>query len=344
MGRRFHLTRDFSGIKLLPPGLHLLTFSAPSSSSPSAGPAAISIRYGILRYFTKQERYFLSYDPKSEQLMHDPSTLISDDQLRVQDAHLAPYPFQGLEAWQSLTNAISREILIDVLGQGGAVDGMRGVIGQEDEAGRSDYEHEHEGMRFITFDLRRSWRDGAVGEEVSRFSMDKSWLLASVIQDRAGGDPMNLIGQIQLSFILLLYLSSYSALTIYKLLLSLLTRSSSALESAPIALQSTYTALIHTLSSQLSALPDHVFDGDLPEMDLFYLDEIESLAKNLSSAISSWGEKHNKHVTQAWQSLGNVARNKFNWHLSDLAEYHHGQGIDEQDDEQGEYAPVIVDT
>lgn len=37
-------------------------------------------------------------------------------------------------------------------------------------------------MQFPVFDLKRSWRSGAVGEEVTTFSQDKSWLLREVVR------------------------------------------------------------------------------------------------------------------------------------------------------------------
>lgn len=40
-------------------------------------------------------------------------------------------------------------------------------------------------MRFATFDLKRSWKEGAVGEEITRDSRDKSWVCACVREHNA---------------------------------------------------------------------------------------------------------------------------------------------------------------
>lgn len=54
------------------------------------------------------------------------------------------------------------------------------VTGPSNEKGR---------LRFPVFRLKKSWRDGAVGEEVTRYSRDKSWLFGNVV-DRQLGEGM----------------------------------------------------------------------------------------------------------------------------------------------------------
>ena len=119
---------------------------------------------------------------------------------------MAPYPFHALEGWKQLTSAIDADTLRRVLGEDGRVDGMTRVDGEVDEvdikrsqgeAGGTGREEEEQGrqvldmpkhqieeepLRFTLFDPKRSWRDGAVGEEVTRYSRDKSWLLGDVLR------------------------------------------------------------------------------------------------------------------------------------------------------------------
>jgi A1 cistron-splicing factor AAR2 len=132
--------------------------------------------------------------------------VISDDHLRSLDPGLAAYPFDGLEAWKSSTSSISEDLLLEVLGPRGiSVDGLRGVEGDRDDLAVSGQPEGVVGMqegggkmRFVQFDLRRSWRDGAVGEELTRWARDKSWLLASVLEGVGRGkliDPILLRGR-----------------------------------------------------------------------------------------------------------------------------------------------------
>lgn len=174
----YHAIRRFSGFKFVPPGLHLVTWSlAPSSST---GPAAIPIRHALIRILEQKERVVLTFDPQTETMRYDDQSVISDDHLRTLDGELAPYPFDGLDRWKELTRWIDRETL-QVLGEQRIVDGLTHVIGEETHKGEEVLSDMTAGIQFVQFKLRKSWKTGAVGEEVTRFSKDKSWLLGDVV-------------------------------------------------------------------------------------------------------------------------------------------------------------------
>jgi A1 cistron-splicing factor AAR2 len=166
---------------------------------------------------------------------------------------------------------------------------------------------------------------------------------------------MAVLGYLQLAFVLLLHLSSYSSLTMYQRLLTLFTRSHSLLanpqtyipNATPNTIRKAYTSLLHTLAIQLGALPKNAFDMELPEMDLFYLEEIEQLRTGLSSLCGSSGKEGEK-LGQAWQALKTAAKG-WGWDIGDLKSAS-GQSGDEpasdeaESEEEGEYAPQIVET
>lgn len=107
-----------------------------------------------------------------------------------------------------------------------------------------------------------------------------------------------------------------------------------------------YKELLKTLRVEIEALPDGVFDTELPEMDVFYLDQLENLRRNLAFAI--WGEveegtactePERQSFKSLWNALRDSAWKKWKWDIDEL-----GHRVDEEDeDEEGEYAPVIVD-
>ncbi|OCF33026.1 hypothetical protein I316_05364 [Kwoniella heveanensis BCC8398] len=435
----FHIVRRFSGIKFVPPGLHLIAWSttspSPSSSSSAsvsmAGPSNVPIRHAVLRYFNPKQRVVLHFDRSTESVMESGSgsantnanaseNVISDDHLRTLDKEMAPYPFSGLESWKALTEYITPDVLESVLGAhtdgDGLVDGMTSVEGEEEDSDskemknevstlsknqpplqpRSQFQPQSEGLgqeqdhraaakklKFVRFGLKRSWRDGAIGEEVTRFSRDKSWLLGDVLSNQLAGDLNKLLGQFQLSFILLLHLSSYSALLVYKRLLTLLCQSPSFL-SYPSAYLSTsphnnnkkrtnhtktaevrrtYASLLGVLGKQIEAIPDGSFDTELPELDAFFQDQIESLRLNISASIQNqnpprgsaastaasaleagWSEAEKEAIKTAWCKLEKSAK-KWGWEIGTLALLRRGGDDDEsseEEEEEGEYAPVIV--
>lgn len=236
-------------------------------------------------------------------------------------------------------------------------------------------------MRFITADLKRSWRRGAVGEEVSRNSRDKSWLLGNVIEEQLGGEEQELIAQFQLAFLLLTQLHNFSALTIYKLIVSLLCRSVAVLQPAtsPSPTSSLpverslplYTAFLQRgLLPHLQYLRTEFFDADLPGLDNFLQDEFAALRLSLRAARRQYagaspspGGELFSHLERAWESVRATAQSKFGWTLGGLTqdgwddlrrstegktriEYNLLVQGDEEDEytEEGEDAPVVVET
>jgi A1 cistron-splicing factor AAR2 len=161
----------------------------------------------LIRYFQPKERYLLRYDQASESVLIPPPEdqeimVITEDRLKTLDKELAPYPFNGLQKWKALTSEITQQVIQEVVGETGRLDGMTPVEGEasgsrDTKGGTGKEEQELAAMfglkderklRFVEFDLKRSWRDGAVGEEVTKYSRDKSWLLGKVVGDLGGGE------------------------------------------------------------------------------------------------------------------------------------------------------------
>ncbi len=114
--------------------------------------------------------------------------IISDDHLKTLDKELAPYPFEGLERWRCLCGHVDQEMVHEVFGPSGRVDGMNPAEGEVDEKGSKSKPLEGERtMRFPVFNLKRSWRDGAIGEEITRYAKDKSWLMGDVLISHGSG-------------------------------------------------------------------------------------------------------------------------------------------------------------
>ena len=133
--------------------------------------------------------------------------VVEQDRLKALDSTLAPYPNDLAKEWNKLVSFITPVTLARVIGidtRGNArVDAVMGSTADEEElkaAGgrqtwgkeRPDFvtdEGEVEGddemgelLVFERVDLKKSWPIGAVGEELTRWSQDKSWLLSSTIK------------------------------------------------------------------------------------------------------------------------------------------------------------------
>jgi A1 cistron-splicing factor AAR2 len=151
----------------------------------------IPIRHAYIRVLEPRQRIVLTFDPATENVS-DVEGVISDDHLKTLDKELAPYPFDGLAQWKSLTEGVDQEILDRVVSNN-RMDGMTSAAGEETERGEQELnkDEEREGrLRFTSFHLKRSWRDGAIGEEVTQFARDKSWLFGHVVKGELGGSEL----------------------------------------------------------------------------------------------------------------------------------------------------------
>lgn len=84
---------------------------------------------------------------------------------------------------------------------------------------------------------------------------------------------------------------------------------------------------------------------ELPEMDMFYLEEIEQLRTGLANLGEGSGKEVEK-LGQAWQALKTAAEG-WGWDIGDLKPVNEQSGLgdeSEDDEEEGEYAPQVVET
>jgi A1 cistron-splicing factor AAR2 len=143
-----------------------------------------------LKWVEPKERILMKYDPKTENIDYVDG-IISDDRLKGLDKELAAYPFEGLGLWRSLVSRVTEDLVDKVMGERkeGRLDGMTSIKGMEEEdvrlnsRGKLDAEGK---LIFPVVDAKRSWRDGAVGQEVTKYSKDKSWLLGDVVKNEGG--------------------------------------------------------------------------------------------------------------------------------------------------------------
>lgn len=143
----------FKGVKMIPPGLHFVYWSASSSASNSSSSsssnqtatpttvnpttplsqsqAATGVRTGIFIWIEKSQILPLRYNPRTEDLI-DPTSLSDYEQdierfrhnLKSLDPFLAPYPLPNLDAsaanvyqkWTLISNYITKDLLNKLLG------------------------------------------------------------------------------------------------------------------------------------------------------------------------------------------------------------------------------------
>lgn len=100
----------FKGVKMIPPGIHFVYYSARNKQADEVGP-----RTGTFINFEQKSVVVRKCNPIAEELTED--GISADDVQRIQDnlkdldRFLGPYPYEGYKKWVSLSNFITPELL-----------------------------------------------------------------------------------------------------------------------------------------------------------------------------------------------------------------------------------------
>ncbi|XP_009946689.1 PREDICTED: protein AAR2 homolog, partial [Leptosomus discolor] len=162
------------------------------------------------------------------------------ENLREMDPFLGPYPYETLKKWVSLTSFIGEAAMKKLQPESGQICAFsEGLPGQ-------------------------MYPDGATPEEITRHSMDLSYALEQVMNQRYASQPLELLAELQFAFICFLIGNVYDAFEHWKRLLNILCRSEDAIGKY----QDLYINLISVLYHQLSEIPADFF-VDIVSQDNF---------------------------------------------------------------------------
>lgn len=281
---------------------------------------------------------------------------------------------EGRRDWESLTDCLSPKLLSRIVGRPeDDVDGRPcWIVTSASTAGR-DTEHipglspgnevgpvagegESE-FGFLPVDLKRTWREGAIGRERTEAAQDRSWALgdlidrysdATVDQERSG--QAQILGELQFTFLMALTLLNYSCLQQWKRLLGLLLTCRSAIKDRELFMRD----VLRLLLAQLKRCDDleggfFEVDGDeggefLRKMLVKFRRSVEEIAGGTESAVKS-----------ELAVLEDCVKSEFDWELQPesfvrrgMFQLEDGEEIElemnaNEDEETGEYAPVVVD-
>ncbi|RAL11633.1 AAR2 splicing factor family protein, partial [Aspergillus homomorphus CBS 101889] len=295
---------------------------------------------------------------------------------------------EGRRDWLGLTNRITGELLdrivgvpvVDVDGRARWMvtsastalrdsDAIPGVTVQNEERGmdegaieRVTGEKERE-FSFVPVDLKRTWREGAVGRERTEAAQDRSWALGDLIsrvsrsngtvseQERERVGEAQLLGELQFSFLMILTLMNYSCLQQWKRLLGLILTCRSAIRDR----ESFMSELLRLLLLQLRRCDDvegGLFDLDGEEGGVF----LRKLLTKFRASLYEVVEGTNSAVKTEFEKLEAFVREEYDWELNrdvilrrGMVQLEDGEEVelevegDNEEEEHGEYAPMIVD-
>ncbi|WEW59094.1 hypothetical protein PRK78_004563 [Emydomyces testavorans] len=217
-------------------------------------------------------------------------------------------------------------------------------------------------LKFLPVDLKKTWREGAIGRERTEAAQDHSWALGDLIKhavpagqppgvdaDAAGEEQ--LLGELQFTFLMVLTLMNFSCLEQWKRLLSLIFTCKNAVKER----EGFFIRVLQLFGLQLRHCDD--VEGGLFEMDG---DDGGALLKNLltkfKASVDDIDIPGEMRVKEELTHLENWVKREYGWELSrasivrrGMLELEDGEQVElevngaEEEDETGEYAPVIVD-
>ncbi|CAG5134956.1 unnamed protein product [Candidula unifasciata] len=330
---------NFKGVKMIPPGIHFISFSSKDKDD-QLGP-----RTGFFCNFTPKEIVVRRWDVKMEAVSDQP---VSGEELErfennreELDRFLGPYPYDKYKQWVSLTNHISKDVLSLLQPDGGIIYSVaqfeseasttqsRRAAALEEEVMDTDSASKAKKPKLpklktvagtkikYTSIPKKKYPDGATPAEISKYSLDSSYTLDLLLNERFGKDINILLGEIQYAFVCFLIGQNYDSFEQWKKLVHLLCTSGDAITQYPEA----YSSFISILHFQIREIPSDFF-VDIVTSSNFLTATLHELFQNLlgdhvDPKLRKKGLSFQKHLTD-----------KFKWDFMS---------------EPDEFAPVVVD-
>ena len=358
----FTTSPNFQGIKDLPPGFHFIFTSETSS---------LSIRNGFWFYIRASSASDPSplvvrrWDPQTGSLnpVSHPESL-RPKLAELWERNLSPYrqsAAQEAEAgsrdWEGLTARVTPEIL-----SGFTKSELWGITSascaeedRDDIPGLSAEETglEERDLGVLGINLKRTWREGAVGRERTDAAIDRSWALEDVVgrwqrEGEKWGDVV--LGQMEVCFVMVLTVANYSCLEEWKRCLGLVLTCKKAVREH----EAFFATFLVLLRRQMQRCED--VDGGLFDMSDQGGALLRGWLKGFKRTMGQvFAEQEGEDVKAEMEELETTLKDAYNWELSDdfvrrgMLDLEDGETIEVEvagmdgEDESGEYAPVIVD-
>ncbi|KAL4228697.1 a1-alpha2 repression [Mactra antiquata] len=324
----------FRGVKMIPPGIHFVYYSAQSSNHTSG------MRTGFFHNFKQKEMLVKKWDKYNEDIF--PGQVSTEEQERLEsniaelDQYLGPYPYDSYKKWVSLTNHITEDLIQHLQPQCGTIYSVaqfespcsNSKSRQAALTDKSPTQASKDGLPDLTAIAgtemqfskipKKRYPEGATPQEITKHSMDSSYMLETMLQSVYTDNIHSILGEIQFSFVCFLIGQVYDAFDQWKKLVHLLCSCESALNTH----NDLFMDFITVLHFQVHEIPEDFF-VDIVSANNFLTSTLQEFFSNLEngngdSKLRQRGIKFREHLTK-----------KFNWDFTS---------------EPDEFAPVVVDT
>ena len=360
----FTTTAHFQGIKDIPTGWHFVFTSETAS---------LSIRDGFWFYVptttTNSTLIVRIWDPSGCSLL----SCSDPDSFRVQlprlwEKNLSPYRQSASEEakaetgdWAGLTEHVNPKLLHHLTqNEDWKITSASCAEEDRDEIPgltAEDVGEEERELGVLGINLKRTWREGAIGRERTEAALDSSWALSDVVnrwQPRGRQEEEEwgsvVLGQMEACFLMVLTLANYSCMEEWKRCVGLVLTCKRAVREK----QEWFVTFLEMLRRQMERCED--VEGGLFDLSDDQGAYLKGLLKGFRMTLGQvFAESEGEDVREAMEALEAFLEREYGWHLGDefvrkgILELEDGEQVEveteemEGEDERGEYAPVVVD-
>ncbi|XP_054760204.2 protein AAR2 homolog [Lytechinus pictus] len=329
----------FKGVKMIPPGVHFVYYSAVNLKSRDCAP-----RTGFFHCFKPREIVIKRWDGGIEDLVDvkvtDSSNQDEKAQLQEWDPFLGAYPYESLKRWVSLTNLISEDTVTRLSPLSGQIVSVAQLVpdmatrttadrklmaeaNKELLKSKNPEDHLPQMHRKAGTEIRfskiskQNYPEGATPKEITKCSLDHTFTLDKLLLENYPTDSQGLLAELQLAFVCFLIGQVYDAFDQWKRLVHLLCSCIEAMSTH----SGLYSTLVNVLHFQVREIPSDFF-VDIVSSNNFLTVTLRDFFMNLTQseaegALKEKGRKFKKNLTK-----------HFTWDF---------------DEEPEDEAPVVVD-
>ena len=209
----------------------------------------------------------------------------------------------------------------------------------------------------LGIDLKRTWREGAIGRERTEAALDSSFALSDVVErwqarDRSEKEEWGVVvlGQMEACFLMVLTVANYSCLEEWKRCVGLVLTCKRAVRER----QEWFATFLILLRKQMERCED--VEGGLFDLSDEGGASLKRLLKGFKMTLGHVFEAaEGGDVREEMEALEAFLKEGYGWELGDefvrrgMLELEDGEQVEMEmeemdgEDERGEYAPVVVD-
>lgn len=332
----YNVGEKFRGVKLIPPGLHFIYYSAVNKEGQTAP------RTGFFHFFSPKELLVKKWDSRTEDISQNE---LSDEEKQRIDANLhgdldrflGVFPYKSWKTWIGLTGYITEPLLRKLEPESGKIQSVTQLVPQSyppkttsDDTDslvtkrlKVDLEERllptmvtqpGTSVQFTVFPEHR-YPAGSTPSEITAHGMDSTFILEEMFQNCSVKDEI--LGELQMAFICFLVGQLYDSFEQWKRLLRMICNCDSGIEKYP----DFFSKFIRILHFELQHVPSDFF-VDIVSGENFLTDTLQVFFSNIS------GDNVDKSLYERGQKFKESLVKKFKWDF---------------DSEPDDCAPVVVE-